>query len=119
MNQHKLYANSILLVHVLVIVLNLATLPIIFFFPSLRIPAIAFIALTPLVWILGKGCFLTNLENEFRAKYDKAQTYEIPCVTHYVKKWFGVKVTNLQIILFLWAYLVLVIYSAIILIRLH
>ncbi len=119
MNQHKLYANSILIFHVLVIVINLATLPIIFLFPSLRIPAVAFIALTPLVWILGKGCFLTNLENEFRAKYDKEHTYQIPCLVHYVKKWFGLKITNLQIILFLYAYFVLVIYSAIVLMRMH
>lgn len=118
MNHHKLYANSILTVHVLVIVLNLATLPIIFLFPSLRIPAIAFIALTPLVWIMGKGCFLTNLENEFRSKYDSNKTYKEPCVAHYFKKWFRIRVTNLQIILFLWTYLVLVIYSAIVLMRL-
>ena len=119
MNHHKLYANSILAFHILVIVLNLATLPIIFLFPALRIPAIVFIALTPLVWVLGKGCFLTNLENELRAKYDKSQTYEIPCLVHYVKKWFGVKVTNLQVVLFLYAYLLLVIYSTIVLMRMH
>ncbi len=119
MNHHKLYANLILSVHVLIILLNLSTLPIIFLFPALRIWAVAFIAVTPLLWVvLGKGCFLTTWENHHRAQYDKNQTYTVSCIPHYSKKWFLVKVTNLQVVVFLWSYLVLVIYSAVVLMRL-
>jgi hypothetical protein len=116
MNKYKVYADGVVVIHMLIILINFASLPVLFFNYKLGIILAVSAALAPLSWIASRDrCILTVWENNLRAKYDPSKTYSRGCVVHYLRKWFSLKVTNFQFNTFTWSYLGLIILTAILL----
>src|SRR5687768_5905148 len=108
MNKYKIYANLVVVLHTLIVVINHASLPVLFFNYNLGLLFAASAVLAPLSWIvLNDHCVLTTLEKKLRAKYNPEHVYREGFIAHYFKSWFGIRITNFLVTVFIWSYLAL------------
>ena len=114
MNKYKIFADSVVLIHLLIFLTILTSLPMLFVNYRLGLMLSIVAVVSPLSWVVNRDrCIFTIWENRLRSKYDNQKTYNSGCVVSYLYKWFGIKATDLQVNIFLWSYLVLVVFTAI------
>lgn len=93
MRQYKIMYRSLLTIHMIWVLLMIASIPFIVLFEWAQIPAM-FVALTTIIaWTFYDGdCPLQIWENELHAKYAPERVYGRFFSQHYAEKIFRVKI---------------------------
>ncbi len=114
MKKYEIYANFVLVFHVVFFLLLLASLPLAFFVGWYGIVVGVIVMLTVLQWRFAKGeCIFTIIENHFRAKSSK-RAYQGSCIAHYLEQWFSIKVQSKSVDIFLYFYFLLIILAVLV-----
>ena len=87
MNINRFKINSVLFFHTIWVLFIYLTWPMIFYNHIFNKAYLLIMILTlASSWGLG-GCWLSNLENNLRKKYDPKSVYKERCIKYYGKRW--------------------------------
>ncbi len=100
----KTIADLFVVIHLLWILLILASLPLVLMFPTLKNMALSLVGINLFSWFIWKDCPLFIWENSYRKKYNPDKTYEGAFISHYLKKYFNVSVAAFTVKISLYSY---------------
>lgn len=96
--KYKILADVVMTAHLLYIFLMLLSIPIVLIFPALSLVMLILPSIMFALWFLFGGCPVTNLEKRLLMKYDPQKVYDGTFISHYLNKFFKIKMTNKQVI---------------------
>ena len=105
----KTKADVIAWVHLIWILLGLVSLPLILFFPWWSLVFVVFAPLNVLSWVVFRGCWFLQLENNLRKRYDPSEAFEDEAfIQHYLKKYLSINCSRVTVRVIIYTYLLVV-----------
>ena len=109
MKNKKIIVDLIVLIHSIVVLIMLLSLPVVVLIPESRIYVLVFAILIVGSWVVTRGCPLRSWELNIRNKYNLGGIYQKMFITHYINKYFKKDFSDFAVRLFIYPYIFLVI----------
>ena len=110
----KQKADAIAWLHLIWILFGIFSLPLIFVVSWWSNVALIFATVTVMSWIVFRGCWFLQMENQLRNAYNPNEAFEEEAfIQHYLKKYFGINSSRTTVRIFLYSYMSIMIYFAI------
>ena len=110
----KLLANIVVAIHWVWVLLMFLCLPAVLLFPQISMLVLVFASLTVTSWIITRGCPLRFWELSLRRKFDPHGIYSGMFITHYINKYLGTRLSDFQVRVIIYPWMIMAIVISVI-----